>query len=203
MLEFYEVTFSLFLILDPVGNIPFFLATLKGFSKKKYIKTIIREMCIALFIMIGFHYAGEVLLSFLKVNKATMQIAGGLILFLIALGMVFPALQPQSNSDYPDGDPIIVPLAVPSVAGPSSLVAIILYSHQHSELLLNSAIVSAWFASLLIFLAAAPLQRLLGKKGLIACERLMGLIITLIAVQMFLEGIDTFMQLPPPVLKGG
>lgn len=192
----FNIAFSLFILMDPLGNIPLYIAFLKEIEPHRQRWIIFREMIIALFVIILFNFIGEGLLHFLKISQATVQIAGGIILFIIALRMIFPPPK-DPNLELPkDTEPFIVPLAIPLVAGPSVLAAVMIYGHQQKgQILMISAIVIAWIASLLILLLAPSIKNVLGWRGIVACERLMGLILTLIAVQMFLSGVTSHNQL--------
>lgn len=189
-----SLTISLFLLMDSIGNLPIFLSLLKEIPAKRQRVIILRELLIALGAMIFFYYVGEVLLNALGVKQHTVIIAGGIILFLISLKMIFPARKsPDVDVHDVSKEPFIVPLAIPLVAGPAVLAAIMLYSHQDgNNWVILSAIVIAWAASTLILLSGTFLKKILGWRGIIACERLMGLILTLIAVQMFLEGVSLY-----------
>lgn len=188
-----SIAFSLFLLMDPIGNIPLYISFLKGLDPKRQRKVIIRELIIALLIIILFNFVGDGLMRFLNVEEDTIQIAGGIILFLICLKMIFPPPHDQSESMPHDTEPFIVPLAVPLVAGPSVLAAVMIYTRQETDnLVMVGAILLAWGASLLILLSASFLKTILGWRGIVAIERLMGLILTLIAVQMFLTGLSHF-----------
>lgn len=189
----WSIAFSLFLLMDAIGNIPFYISFLKNVDPKRRPRVILREMLIALFIILLFVFAGEGLMTFLNVRCDTIQIAGGIILFLICLKMVFPPAHNPNESLPHDIEPFIVPLAVPLIAGPSVLAAVMIYSQQEHELsIMIMAVVFAWLASLLILISSSYIQTLLGWRGIIALERLMGLILTLIAVQMFLTGLSSF-----------
>jgi multiple antibiotic resistance protein len=187
------MAFSLFLLMDAIGNIPIFLALLKDISIKRQRYVIFRELLIALAFIILFFFIGEPLLDFLKVTRYAVLISGAVILFLIALKMIFP--QKTDAIERKEKEPFIVPLAVPLVAGPAVLAAVMLYSHeQNTRWLTLGAIFIAWAASTIILMSSSYLKKWLGWRGITACERLMGLILTMIAVQMFLEGIRLFMQ---------
>ncbi|MDP1607970.1 MAG: YhgN family NAAT transporter [Chlamydiales bacterium] len=192
----WSIAFSLFLLMDSVGNIPFYISFLKGISPHRQRIIIIRELLIALGIIMVFNFIGERLMDFLKVREDTVQISGGIILFLLALKMVFPTRHDESLNELPHtSEPFIVPLAVPLVAGPSVLAAVMIYAKQEeNHLIMLSAIFLAWTASLLILLASSFLERILGWRGILALERLMGLILTLIAIQMFLNGVSGFIH---------
>lgn len=193
MINILWIAFSLFLLMDSLGNIPIYVSYLQGIDPKRQYVIIVRELLIALVIIIIFAFVGEALMKFLHIGKETIQIAGGIILFLLALKMIFPTAKQADIQLEEEEEPFIVPLAVPLVAGPATLSAVMLYSRQvDSNWTVILAVILAWIPTLIILLGSALLTRLLGKKGLIACQRLMGLILVLIAVEMFLSGIRTF-----------
>ena len=188
------MAFSLFLLMDSIGNIPLFISILKGISRKRQLQIIFREMLIALGIMILFNFLGDYLLAALQVTQYTVLISGGIILFLIALKMIFP-VKDSDQASAADKEPFIVPLAVPLVAGPAVLAAIILYSGQETGALSSVlAIIAAWIVTTLILLSSTFLNKIMGTRGIAACERLMGLVLTMIAIQMFLEGLAQFLS---------
>lgn len=189
-----SIAFSLFLLMDPIGNIPFYISFLKGLDPRRQRKVIIRELLIALFIIILFNFLGDGLMRFLHIQNDTIQIAGGIILFLLCLKMIFPPPHDPNESLPHDTEPFIVPLAVPLVAGPSVLAAVMIYSKQEgSNWIMVGAIMIAWGASLIILLGSSFLKSILGWRGILALERLMGLVLILIAVQMFMSGLSAFM----------
>lgn len=188
----FSLAFSFFLLMDSVGNVPIFIAILKGLPIQRQRRIIIRELCIALLVIIAFIFFGDGMLDLLGITCETIQIAGGLILFIIALKMLFPPLKPQ----YPLGqkqEPFLVPLAIPLVAGPSVLASVMVYSGQIDLLPLIIAVCLAWSVSAIILVLSANLKKWLGERVLAACERLMGLILILIAVEMFLAGFGEFL----------
>lgn len=188
------MTFSLFLLMDSVGNVPLFISILKGIPQKRQIVIIFRELLIALLVMITFHFVGDALLSALQIQQYAVLVSGGIILFLLSLKMIFPSGH-DPNTDTKDKEPFIVPLAIPLVAGPAVLAAIILYSRQQPDTYITvTAITLAWAVSTIILLSSAFLQKVLGQRGILATERLMGLILTMMSVQMFLEGIGQFLE---------
>lgn len=191
----FSIAFSLFLLMDPIGNVPLFITCLKRVDAKRQRRVIWREMLIALLIIIAFSFLGDGLMKFLKIGEDTIQIAGGVILFLIALKMVFPRNHETKEELPRDTEPFIVPLAVPLVAGPSVLAAVMIYTRQETHpLIMMGAILLAWATSLVILLASSFLKKILGQRGIMALERLMGLVLTLIAMQMFLSGLSSFMH---------
>ena len=185
-----SLAFTLFLLMDSVGNIPFYISFLKKVPPHRQYWVICREMLIALGVIIFFSYLGEQLMVFLGIEHHAIQITGGVILFLICLKMIFPSAH-NAVDDLPhDSEPFIVPLAVPLVAGPAVLAAVMIYSRQESNhWVMLSAIGIAWCASLIVLLLSPLFQRVLGWRGILATERLMGLILALIAVQMVLNGL--------------
>lgn len=187
------LAFALFLLMDSIGNIPIFISVLKEIPPRRQRLVIFREMLIALAIIIIFQFLGDALLDLLHVTLPSIQISGGVILFLIALKMIFP---PSHSTELPrDKEPLVVPLAIPLIAGPAVLAAVMLYSGQHhNPMVLVSAILIAWAISTLILLSASIIKRWLGPRGIIALEKLMGLILTLLAIEMLLEGIHLFIQ---------
>ncbi len=181
--------------MDSIGNIPFYISFLKGVDPKRQRFVIFRELFIALFIIVMFNFVGDGLMKFLHVENDTIQIAGGIILFLLCLKMIFPPPHDSNESLPHDTEPFIVPLAVPLVAGPSVLAAVMIYAKQEdNSLVMMGAIMIAWLASLVILLSSSFLKQFLGWRGILALERLMGLVLILIAVQMFLSGLSTFIS---------
>jgi multiple antibiotic resistance protein len=193
-MSLFSIALSLFLLMDPIGNIPFYISFLKGVDPKRQRKIILRELLIALVIIILFNFVGDGLMKLLRIQEDTIQIAGGIILFLLCLKMIFPPSHDSTeNLPHTAAEPFIVPLAVPLVAGPGVLAAVMIYTRQQAnQWVMVGAILIAWIASLLILLASSWLKNILGWRGILAMERLMGLILTLIAVEMFLSGISTF-----------
>ena len=193
------ISFALFLLMDPLGNVPLFMTILKDFSQKKQKKIILRELLLALAIIIAFYFIGDVLLEFIHVKQHTLLMAGGIILFLIALRMIFPVPKSQKEESIKTlKDPILVPLAIPLVAGPAVLASVMLYSQQKIPAgIVLCSIFIAWAASSIILLSSSFFKKYLGETGLTAAERLMGLLLTLLSIQMFLEGLSLFIaELP-------
>lgn len=182
----------LFLVMDPLGNIPMYLTALKNVEAERRLKVIVRELLIALGIMVLFLFAGQYFLSALHISEPALTITGGVILFLIALRMIFPssAEHEPTNQD----EPFIVPLAVPYVAGPSTLATLLLIMNDEPgrwpEWLV--ALFAAWLLSGIILMSAGFLAKILRNRGLIAIERLMGMILVAIAIQMLMDGIAKF-----------
>lgn len=182
----------LFLVIDPFGNVPFFVSALQQVAPERRRLVVIRELLIAYLVMVVFLFFGDPLLRILGISNPALTIAGGVILFLIALRMVFP-MRGREGEEI-EGEPLIVPLAIPYVAGPSVLaMELLLMSDepgQWATWLL--AITVAWAASSVIVLFGSQIVDRLGRRGLIAIERLMGMILVAIAIQMFLTGADIY-----------
>lgn len=195
LLTLLSLSISLFLIMDPIGNVASLNNLTNDISPEKSRKIIAREMFIALGIMLFFLFAGEAFLSFLQIDGATLQIAGGVILFLIALGMVFPSLLPKKNL-FPKGELFFVPIATPLVASPMVLAATMIYGAQNDNVLMVGSVLIAWLFSSLILVFSSKVEQILETKGLEASERLMGLLLTLLSVQMLLQGIANFFSIP-------
>lgn len=192
-MDILSATILLFLILDPLGNIPIFLSYLQK-SKKRY-KILARELILALIILYVFLFFGRQFLETLHLKQEAVSISGAIILFIIAIRMIFPASKQYGDEEI-EGDPLLVPLAIPLVAGPSILATLILLVSQHPDKLkdLSIALFLAWFLSSIILFSATAMQNYLGKRGMIAIERLMGMVLIAVAVQMFLDGIKTFLS---------
>jgi len=183
----------LFLVIDPFGNVPFFVAALKDVEQERRRRVIVRELLIAYGVMVLFLFAGRPFLKVLGISGPALTIAGGVILFLIALRMIFPR-RGQSAQEELEGEPFIVPLAIPYVAGPSVLaVEMLLMSEDPSNWpIWLVAVTAAWAATSVIVFFGSQVAERLGPRGLVAVERLMGMILVAIAIQMFLTGADTY-----------
>jgi len=181
----------LFLVMDPLGNIPLYLAALKNVEAARRTKVIIRELLIALLVMVIFLFSGQAFLSALHISEPALTVTGGVILFLIALKMIFP--QPNRDNVSKD-EPFIVPLAIPYVAGPSALATLLLIMNGEPERWPDwlAALFLAWGLTGIILVCAAPLAKALRNRGLIAIERLMGMILIAISIQMLMDGIAKF-----------
>ena len=189
--ELFSSVFLLLLVLDPLGNMPFVLSLLRHTPETRRPRVIVRECAIATCVLVGFLFVGDWLLLAMQLSDPALEIAGGLILFLIALRMVFPPLSRESTEHEPPTEPLIVPLAIPMIAGPSALATVLLASrHTGGQTMLwVGAVILACLVNALLLLASGWFARLFGKAGMEALERLMGLILTAIAVQMLIKGI--------------
>ncbi|MBI2743730.1 MAG: NAAT family transporter [Chlamydiales bacterium] len=185
-MSLFAVVLSLFFVLNALGNIPLFLGLIGRYDVKRQRKIILREFLIALFILLLFNFCGNTILDLLGISEPIIGIAGGILLFIIALGMIFPK---DEKHERPRQEPLIVPLAIPLVAGPGSIATVMVYSENFGSVwLMSVAIILAWLPCLLLVLASSNIKHLLGERGLSACERLGGMLISLVAVQMFASG---------------
>jgi multiple antibiotic resistance protein len=184
----------LFLVMDPLGNIPMFMVALANVEPALRKRVVIRELLIALVVLVVFLLGGQYILQVFHISKPSLSIAGGIILFLIALKMIFRG-QESMFGDAADAEPFIVPLAVPALAGPSAMATVILLVTREPTRLVDwlLAVGIAWSAAAAILLFAGELSRILGNRGLAAAQRLMGMLLTAVAVQMLLTGIREFL----------
>ena len=185
----------LFLVLDPLGNIPIFLSVLEDVAPERRTRVLLRELVLALLVLLAFLFFGQYLLGFLQLSEHAIRIAGGIILFLIALKMVFPVQLSAHAAEELQGEPLLVPLAVPMIAGPSAMAVVMLLATNSPDRMTEwvLALMAAWLLSSLILFSATGLKRFLGRRGLIAMERLMGMLLIALAVQMLLEGVSSYL----------
>lgn len=184
----------LFLILDPLGNIPVFLSMLRRLEPRRQRIVLARELLIALGVLMLFLWAGKYALEVMHLRQESVSIAGGIVLFLIGVKMIFPTAEGLFG-EIPDGEPLIVPMAVPLIAGPSTMAALLLLSPERTADW-SLALVAAWLATAAILFSATWLYRLLGPRALSALERLMGMLLVALSVQMVLDGVAVYLRAP-------
>ena len=186
----FSAIFLLFLIMDPIGNVPLFLSTLKNVPIERRRKIIIRELLIALLVLLFFMFTGKYILQLLQIAQSSLGIAGGIMLFIIAIKMIFPGRRNLFNHSD-NMEPLVVPLAVPLLAGPSAIAAVILLMAQEPSRWLEwmVALVVAWLVAGIILVSSETLGRRLGVRALLAIERLMGILLMLVSVDMILDGV--------------
>jgi multiple antibiotic resistance protein len=189
-MDLVSITLTLLLVMDPLGNIPNFMVALKNVPEERRRRIIWRECLFALGILIAAFLGGRPFMGIFGLTTEALKISGGVVLFLIALRMIFPP-SGADRGDQADEEPFIVPLATPLIAGPSLIATIILLTgnpeKSRAEILL--AILSSWTVSTAILLSAPFFARILKRRGLAAVERLMGMLLIVVAVQMFLDGL--------------
>jgi len=192
---FVSVFILILLVTDPIGNIPNFIGVLQRVPPEKRRRVVLREVAIAYGILLGFMFFGDHILGLLHLTQTSLGIAGGVILFLIALRMVFPGESGAFGSHGTD-EPFIVPLAVPLIAGPSALATVLLVGSQAPNRMMEwvGALTAAMAVSAIVLSFAEPIRKMLGERATSAAERLMGLILTAIAIEMLLGGVRSFVK---------
>ena len=192
-MDLLSATLLLILVTDPLGNVPMVLVCLEGVKRKIWF--VVRETILATVVLLLFLFFGPFLLKILDLSQEAMRLAGGLILFLIAIKMIFPSSKNWLGLEQGE-EPILFPLAVPLLAGPSAVATVILFAAQYPSRLgvWVLAIFITMSVSLVIFLFSSVLHRYMGHRGLAAMERLMGMILVAISVQMMLTGIQEVFQ---------
>jgi multiple antibiotic resistance protein len=194
-LDVLSAIVTLFLVMDPLGNVPLFLAVLKGVPPERRQRVLVRELLVAYVVLVVFLLIGGALLRFLGLGQEAVSVAGGIVLFLIALRMIFPD-HGSLTEGGPEGEPFVVPLAIPLVAGPSTLATLLLLDRTAPGATLSLLVVVsvAWALTSAILLSSTFFYRMLGQRGLIAMERLMGMLLVMVSVQMLMDGIATFLH---------
>jgi multiple antibiotic resistance protein len=184
----------LLVIMDPLGNVANFIAALQSVPPERRVRVIARELLFALGILVFFLFCGRWVLGLLHLKEEALFISGGIVLFLIAIKMIFPAAGAESSE--PAMEPFIVPLATPLIAGPSLIATLLVIVSSEPQAMGKwlIALLAAWAISAAVLLCAPVLSRILKKKGTIAIERLMGMLLVMIAVQMFLNGIERYIR---------
>ena len=201
-MHLFDITLVLILIMDPIGNLASYLRLTKEIEPTRKRMLFVREMLIALAVMLGFNCLGEYIFHFLGLSEITVTLSAGIILFLIGIKILFTS-NDNPRANLPAGEPFIFPLAVPLIAGPALLATIMLYARLEPALsTMLIAIFIAWIISFVIFLFAEKIQKILGINGLTACERMIGMILILIAVQRLMEGALLFFAAHPVHVSG-
>lgn len=198
-MDFTSATLTLLLVMDPLGNIPNFMAAVRVVPETRRFRVIARELFIALLILLVVFFAGRFLMRVFHLTEEALRIAGGIMLFLIALRMIFPDDGKDAAGESIKEEPFIVPLATPLIAGPSVMATLMLMvgSDPERRPVWLGAMLAAWGVNSAILLCAPVLAKALQARGLAAVERLMGMILVVVAVQMFLDGLHL-----SPLVKG-
>ncbi|WP_097459518.1 MarC family protein [Mangrovitalea sediminis] len=193
-MDILSATILLLLIMDPLGNIPVFLTVLEKVEPRRRRWVLARELLISLVILAVFLLVGRDLLNLFSLGEAAIGIAGGIVLMIIAIRMIFPGDRSWTD-EFPDGEPFIVPMAIPFIAGPSVLATLMLLTSREPNRLFDwgLALGLAWLANAIILMAATFLFRFLKQRGLIAMERLMGMILVAVSVQMLLDSLGRYL----------
>ncbi len=193
-MDLIKTAVLLFIVLDPLGLVPVVHSMIAGYSPKRRKRILVRESLFALAILLLFLFAGNALMQFLELEQSALNITGGILLFMVSIGMVFPNKSVTSSSGNDEViEPFIVPIAVPLMAGPSAIAIILLQSSAAQDAvemsLLGGAVFLAWLAAAVVLYLSQYLIKFLGDRGMVALERLMGMILTMISIQMFLNGL--------------
>lgn len=190
----FQLALTFFLVANPIGNAPIIVMMIKDFPLKRQKSIMWREGLFAFLLALFFQYAGEHFLSSLNISDYAVTLSGGIILFLIALQMIF-SLSGEEESHQLKQEPFIVPIATPIITGAGLLSVIMLKSHElQNHLLISLALIIAWIGVLTVLVTAPYLQPLIGRRGLMALEQLMGLILAMISMQMVVKGTQLFLD---------
>ena len=194
MMTTVSAALLLFLILDPLGNIPIVLSLLKPLSPARRRLVLARELLIALGVLLAFLWGGIYMLKLMHLRQESVSIAGGIVLFLIGIKMIFPG--PGGMFGETEGEPFIVPMAIPMIAGPSAMASVMLLGSQEPDRMgdWSLALALAWGATAAILFSATSLYKVLGQAFLVAIERLMGMLLVAISVQMLMDGVAAWLN---------
>ncbi|MBN2479191.1 MAG: MarC family protein [Parachlamydiales bacterium] len=191
-MSFWDTAITIFFVFNSLGMVPVFVSILARYDQKKQMKIIVRELVIALIVLLAFTFFGSRILKSISISQSTVGIGGGLLLIIIALNMLFPKIDPHaetSKKDVPGKEPFIIPLAIPGLAGPGSITAMMIFSSQAGPLVASGAFILAWIPSFIIILAASYIKKFLGDKGILAVEKLGGMLISWIGIETLSKGV--------------
>ncbi|AOJ36910.1 MarC family protein [Burkholderia sp. AU33423] len=194
---FLSATVLLVLITDPLGNIPLFISAMRDVPRERRVKLILREVGIAFVILLFFMLVGDRFLRMMSLTDLSLRLGGGIVLFLIALRMIFPHPDGALGNDpRAGGEPFIVPLAIPALAGPSALATVMLLTSQGPGKMLEwvGALTVTMIVCAVTLVLAERIQQWIGERTVAAFERLMGLVLVAISVEMMLGGVRVFVH---------
>lgn len=191
-MDILHIAVTIFLIMDPFGNFPVILSLIKNYNEKEKFKIIIRELLFALIVIFIFIFFGKTIMNFLGLKEESVSIAGGIILFLIAIKMIFPSSEPMFGKE---NELYLVPIAIPMIAGPSLLATLILFSSQYNLSIVLSAASASWLISALIIIISLKFSKLIPNRVFNAIEKLMGMLLISLSVQILLDGIAKYLSL--------
>ncbi len=191
-MSIWQIALVLFIVSNPIGNSPTVIALIKNYSITEQQKILFRESIFSMIIAFFFLFCGEAFLTRLNIDQYSLSVSGGVLLFLVALKMIF-STKIETTEETPKQVPFIVPIATPLLSGAGLLTMIMLYSKQEgNDLKIFFAIVIAWIGVTTVMISAPYLQLFLGKRGLLALEQLMGMILAMIALEMVVKGFSLF-----------
>jgi len=192
-MDLFPLALNFFLIANPIGNIPTVVALVKDFPFERQRKIVFRESIFSFLVAIGFQFVGSELLNYLHIESYTVSITGGLLLLLVALGMIFPQEEPKESMAM-KREPFLVPIATPIITGGGVMSSIMIYSSlTQNPLLVSSALVVAWCGVIPIISLAPYLKKVLGDRGLLALEQFMGMILALLSMKLLVQGFRIFL----------
>ncbi|MBT9491528.1 MAG: MarC family protein [Paucibacter sp.] len=192
--SFLSAFILLLLVLDPLGSLPIFVSIMKSVPKERRARVAGREVGIASAALLAFMFFGDVFLQVMHLSERSLEVAGGVILLIIAIKMIFGSAGESAYGLEPGKEPFIFPLAVPLLAGPSAMATVLLLASRQPERIWDwiGALLAAMWVSGLTLLMADRIRRLLGDSVISAIEKLMGLVLTAIAVEMVLAGLKRY-----------
>lgn len=187
-----QIILTLFLVANPIGNIPALVALVKDFDFEKQRKILFREGIFSLLIALFFLYLGEQFLQVIQIQRYAISMSGGILLFLVSLDMIFPP-KPVNGVERKLHEPFIVPIATPLIVGGGVLSTIMILSGKvEDQLKLTLGLVIAWVFVIAIMVSSAYLNKILGKRGLLALEQLMGMLLCMLSIEIFMRGFTVF-----------
>jgi MarC family membrane protein len=191
---FVSALVLLLLVLDPLGSLPIFISVMRQVAPERRRRVALRESAIAFGVLLLFMFTGQAFLSLMHLSERSLEVAGGVILLIIAMRMIFTGGGELYATDGPPREPLIFPLAVPLLAGPSAMATVLLLASRQPERLLHwvGALTVAMTVSALVLLLADRIRKWIGHSMVSAIEKLMGLVLTAIAVEMILAGLKRY-----------
>lgn len=192
-MSIFNIALTLFLVANPIGNSPAIIALIKDFDFELQKKIMFRESLFALLIAIFFQYFGELFLGHLNIQNYTVSLCGGVLLLMVALNMIFSP-NASNTVTIKRKEPLIVPIATPLISGPALLTIIMLFTQKEDPLKISLAILISWIAIGGLLMLAPYLQKILHRRGLGALEQLMGMILSMMAVEMIAQGLTLFIK---------
>lgn len=193
----WSIALTFFLVANPIGNIPAILALVKDFEFKRQKLILFREAVFSFLIAIVFLFIGEQFLSIIQIQPYAVSISGGVLLLIVSIDMIFPP-KPHAGKEGITHEPFIVPIATPLVSGGGVLSTIMIYAAQEQNYAkISLAVTIAYFFVVLVLTLSAYLLKLLGQRGLLALEQLMGMILSMIAMQIIINGLKLFIEALP------
>lgn len=187
-----QLAMIFFIVTNPIGNSPTIIALIKDYSVREQQKILLREAIISMLLAMFFLFLGETFLNCLNIQNFALTTSGGVLLFIVALKMIF-STRDERQIVGPKQAPFIVPIATPLLSGAGLLTMIMLYSKQEAnDMKILLAILLAWVGVTAVLVAAPYMQIFLGKRGLAALEQLMGMLLAMIATEMIVNGFSLF-----------